>query len=143
MSGKKFKVTEKHAKIAEMVVKTSLNIKKGNCVYISGSSDNVHFMHLLAIECEKIGACPFERVNYPREIFDQIISETPIANLEYVPKHYLAILDKVDAQIIVLSLPTKKRKKYTEEDIKKSVKAFDISLVTMISEGVLKDFLVK
>lgn len=116
----KFKVTDgEMRKIAKMVVKTSLNIKKGDCVYISGSSDNVHFMHLLAMECEKIGASPFERVDYPREISEQIISETPIANLKCNPKHYLAILDEVDAQIIVLSLPTKKRKKYTEEEIQK------------------------
>ena len=106
-------------KIAEMVVKTSLNIQKGDCIYITGSSDNVQFMNLLAIECDKIGASSFERVNLPREAFYRVIKEAPIENLEHDPKHYLAILDEVDAQIIVLSLPTGERIKYTEEEIKK------------------------
>ena len=71
---KKFKVTDNDMRnIAEMVVKTSLNIQKGNCIYITGSSDNVEFMNTLAIECEKIGASSFEPVNLPREAFYKVI----------------------------------------------------------------------
>ena len=115
-----FKVTDDDMrKIAEMVVKTSLNIQKGDCVYITGQSNNVEFMNLLAIECEKIGASSFERVNLPREAFHRVIKETPIENLKCDPKHYLSILDETDAQIIVLSLPSKEPIKYTEEEIKK------------------------
>ena len=127
MAEQEFDVTDDDMqKIAEMVVKTSLNIQKGDCIYITGSSDNIQFMNILAIECEKIGASSFERINLPRDAFNRVISETPIENLKIIPKHYLAILDEVDAQIIVLSLPTKECKKYSEEEIKK-LKVYDES----------------
>ena len=57
-----FKVTDDDMrKIAEMVVKTSLNIQKGDCIYITGQS-NKGFKHIFSkSETAKFGLNQYQK----------------------------------------------------------------------------------
>ncbi len=86
--------------IARQIINTSLGIRKGEMVRINTWAHSLELASELAIECYRKGAVPLVTLTSD-EMFKEGLSLASMETLASEPRHEVAMLHEVDAQIMI------------------------------------------
>jgi aminopeptidase len=87
--------------VASNVIEVSLDLKRGERVWIHGWDHTIELVSLLAWKCKNLG-CDVMITIQPEDFWMRCIMEAPLKSIERVPIHQAAALRETDAYIFTL-----------------------------------------